>query len=68
MSDLQFKTISPQELDYFYNEFQADKTFLQSKNYAQFRQKTGENIFTYGIFKDRQLIGTTLIQKINVYN
>lgn len=61
---LEFKKINSQTFQNFYDRYEEEKTFLQTVNFAQFREKLGEDIFLYGIFKEEELIGISLIQKI----
>ena len=58
------KPITPETLDKFYEAYPHEKTFLQTSQYAEFRQNLNEKILLRGIFKNDKLIGTALIQKI----
>ena len=62
--DIQLKKISPEEFDTFYNNFPGEKTFLQTSKYGVYRKKMGEDVFLYGIFKEDELGGIVLIQKV----
>lgn len=44
---------------------QKTDTFLQSWNWGEFNQKTGERIWRLGFFNDEKLAGVTLAIKIN---
>ncbi len=57
--------ISTSEFDKFYNQYEGEKTFLQTSKYAQFREKMGEKVFLFGVKEDEKIIGTCLIQKIS---
>ena len=61
---IQIKEISAQELQRFYNQFQGEKTFLQSSQYGEWRKAIKETILYYGIHDGNNIIGTALIQKI----
>lgn len=59
-----FKIIDPERLNDFYDRFDNEKTFLQNTLYACFREQIGEKILLFGIYAEKDLIGTVLIQKI----
>ena len=63
--NLEFKEISGEQLQDFYDSLEADKTFLQTEKYAEFREKVGETVFRIGIFDAGKLTGTAVIQKIS---
>lgn len=60
----ELKKISKKEFQDFYDNYEKEKTFLQTTKFAQFRERIGESIFLYGIFEKNLLVGITLIQKI----
>ncbi len=41
-----------------------EKTFLQSWNWGEFQKKMGNKIWRLGVFKNGELIGVTLVIKI----
>lgn len=61
---LQIQTISPEELQNFWNTFPGTKTFLQATKFSEFRHKLGETTFRLGAFATGKLIGTLQCQKI----
>jgi len=61
---LTYKQIDNNTGEKFFKNFSAEKTFLQSINFKEFRKNLGEEVFLYGIFKEETQIGMCLIQKI----
>lgn len=41
-----------------------EKTFMQSWNWGEFHQKMGEKIWRFGIYDNNELVGVTLVAKI----
>jgi lipid II:glycine glycyltransferase (peptidoglycan interpeptide bridge formation enzyme) len=62
--NIEIKKISKKQAEKFYNNLKTEKTFLQSLQFAKFRENLGETVFLKGIFSKNKLIGTVLIQKI----
>ncbi|MCF7905738.1 peptidoglycan bridge formation glycyltransferase FemA/FemB family protein [Candidatus Gracilibacteria bacterium] len=58
------KKISPSQLDGFYNEFEGEKSYLQTSTYGDFREAVGEKNFRYGIFFGDMMIGIVQFQRI----
>ncbi|HEY5714681.1 MAG TPA: peptidoglycan bridge formation glycyltransferase FemA/FemB family protein [Candidatus Gracilibacteria bacterium] len=61
---MQCKTISPKELQIFYDDYKGDKTFLQSAKFGAWRESLGEQILYKGFFEGKTLKATALIQGI----
>ncbi len=59
-----FTVINSEKYEKFFKNFSEEKTFLQSSDFKKFRENLGENIFLYGVFENKDLIGICLIQKI----
>ncbi len=62
--DIKFESITHDEIKEFYECFNFEKTFLQDSAYGSFREKIGEEVFLFGAFSGKKLVGTVLIQKI----
>ncbi|PID70821.1 hypothetical protein CSB37_00180 [bacterium DOLZORAL124_38_8] len=60
----QTKEISKNTFQTFINKTSLTKTFHQSVNFGDFREAIREQIFYTGIYKNNDLIGVALIQKI----
>jgi len=61
---LKIQSISAEELQQFWETFPGAKTFLQSQNFASFREKIGESTFRIGAFQSEKLFGALQCQKI----
>lgn len=61
---LKIQSISAEELQQFWESFSGPKTFLQSRNFALFREKLGEQTFRLGAFYGKKLVGALQCQKI----
>ncbi len=61
---LKIQSISAEELQQFWETFPGAKTFLQSRNFALFREKLGEKTFRIGAFQGEKLLGILQCQKI----
>lgn len=60
----QIKPISAQELQHFYDNFEAEKSFLQTSQYGEWRTSVGEENFRFGMFEKNKLVGAFQFQKI----
>ena len=56
--------INPAKLQEFYDNFDGEKTFLQTEKFGKFREKLGEKNIILGIFADEKLVGVAQVQKI----
>ncbi len=63
-NNLKFKRINYDEIHNFYKKSNIEKTFLQDSYYALFRENIGEKVLLFGIYNEKTIIGTALIQKI----
>lgn len=61
---LKIQSISTKEYQKFWETFPGVKTFLQTQNFAKFRDKLGEKTFRLGAFSGEKLIGALQCQKI----
>lgn len=59
------KNINFETLENFYESIAAEKTFLQSADFAHYRENCGETIKLEGYFKNDVLIAVALIQSLN---
>jgi len=60
----QARSITVDQLQAFYQSFNTDKTFLQSANFANYRQAVGEKIVLEGYYHKEELVAVALMQHL----
>jgi lipid II:glycine glycyltransferase (peptidoglycan interpeptide bridge formation enzyme) len=62
--NFELREIKAIELQEFYDDFDGEKTFVQTDKFGKFREILGEKNIILGIFADKKLIGVAQTQKI----